>query len=70
MKLGLMTAASPGQSLEQVASWAWGDGFEMLEIACCPVGKDLTGVLSQPTAPRTGPSRAGDRAPEESDPDR
>ena len=39
MKLGLMTAAFPGQSLEQVASWASGNGFEMLEIACWPVGK-------------------------------
>jgi len=39
MKLGLMTAAFPGQSLGQVASWASGNGFEMLEIACWPVGK-------------------------------
>jgi sugar phosphate isomerase/epimerase len=39
MKLGLMTAAFPGQSLEEVASWASGNGFEMLEIACWPVGK-------------------------------
>ena len=39
MKLGLMTAAFPGQSLEQVASWASGNGFEMLEIACWPMGK-------------------------------
>ena len=39
MKLGLMTAAFPGQSLEQVASWASGNGFEMLELACWPVGK-------------------------------
>jgi len=39
MKLGLMTAAFPGQSLEEVASWASGNGFEMLELACWPVGK-------------------------------
>lgn len=39
MKLGLMTAAFPGQSLEQVASWASENAFEMLEIACWPVGK-------------------------------
>jgi sugar phosphate isomerase/epimerase len=39
MKLGLMTAAFPGQSLEDVASWASGNGFEMLELACWPVGK-------------------------------
>ncbi len=34
-----MTAAFPGQSLEEVASWASGNGFEMLELACWPVGK-------------------------------
>ncbi len=39
MKLGLLTAAFPGQSLEQVAVWAAENGFEMLEIACWPVGK-------------------------------
>ena len=36
MKLGLMTAAFPDQSLEHVAEWAAGNGFEMLEIACWP----------------------------------
>ncbi len=39
MKLGLMTAAFPGQSLKQVAEWAAPHGFEMLELACWPVGK-------------------------------
>jgi sugar phosphate isomerase/epimerase len=39
MKLGLFTAAFPGKSLEEVASWAAGNGFEALEIACWPVGK-------------------------------
>lgn len=39
MKLGLFTAAFPGQSLEAVASWACKNGFEMLEIACWPLGK-------------------------------
>jgi len=39
MKLGLLTAAFPGQSLEQVAKWAAENQFEMLEIACWPVGK-------------------------------
>lgn len=39
MKLGLLTAAFPGKSLEEVASWASTNGFEMLEIACWPVGK-------------------------------
>jgi sugar phosphate isomerase/epimerase len=39
MKLGLLTAAFPGKTLEEVASWAATNGFEMLEIACWPVGK-------------------------------
>src|SRR5438046_3915566 len=36
MKLGLLTAAFPDLSLEQVAQWAHGNGFEALEIACWP----------------------------------
>ncbi len=36
MKLGLLTAAFPDLSLEQVAEWAAGAGFEMLEVACWP----------------------------------
>ena len=43
VKLGLMTAALPDLSLAQVAEWAAGEGFEMLEIACWP--------------PATGPAR-------------
>ena len=39
MKLGLMTAAFPGKSLQEVAEWASVTGFEMLELACWPVGK-------------------------------
>ncbi len=39
MKLGLMTAAFPGQSLKEVAEWASANGFGMLELACWPVGK-------------------------------
>ena len=38
MKLGLLTAAFPDQSLEQVARWAHDNGFEALEIACWPAG--------------------------------
>ena len=37
MKLGLFTVAFPGDSLEEVASWASQNGFETLEIACWPV---------------------------------
>ena len=39
MKLGLMTAALPALSLEQLAAWASENGFEMLEIACWPPGQ-------------------------------
>ena len=37
MKLGLLTAAFPDLTLEEVASWAGANGFETLEIACWPV---------------------------------
>ena len=36
MKLGLLTAPFPRRSLEQVAAWAAGTGFEMLEVASWP----------------------------------
>ncbi|TMF15874.1 MAG: sugar phosphate isomerase/epimerase, partial [Chloroflexi bacterium] len=36
MKLGLMTAAFPTLSLEQVAEWSAANGFEALEIAAWP----------------------------------
>jgi sugar phosphate isomerase/epimerase len=36
MKLGLLTAAFPSLTLEEVAGWASGNGFEALEIACWP----------------------------------
>ena len=39
MKLGFMTAAFPNLTFEEVAAWAAGNGFEMLEVACWPVGK-------------------------------
>ena len=39
MKLGLFTAAFPKLSLEDVAVWAAQNGFQMLEIACWPMGK-------------------------------
>lgn len=39
MKLGLMTAAFPGKSFEEVASWISQNGFEAIEVACWPVGK-------------------------------
>lgn len=37
MKLGLMTAALPGLTLDEVAGWAAGEGFAALEIACWPL---------------------------------
>ena len=36
MKLGILTAPFPEQSLGDVADWAKGAGFEALEIACWP----------------------------------
>jgi sugar phosphate isomerase/epimerase len=38
VKLGLLTAAFPDLTLEEVAQWAAGEGFEALEIACWPAG--------------------------------
>jgi len=39
MKIGVMTAAFPDLSLEELATWATDSGFEMLEIACWPAGE-------------------------------
>jgi sugar phosphate isomerase/epimerase len=36
VKLGLMTAAFGGLTLDEVAAWAAGNGYEMLEVACWP----------------------------------
>ena len=36
MKLGILTAAFPDLTLDEVAGWAAGEGFEMLEVACWP----------------------------------
>ena len=36
MKLGLLTAAFPDTPLSEVADWAAGNGFSMLEVACWP----------------------------------
>jgi len=36
MRLGLLTAAFPGLSLEAVADWAAANGFGALEVACWP----------------------------------
>jgi sugar phosphate isomerase/epimerase len=38
MKLGLLTAAFPDLTLDEVAAWAAANGFEMLEVACWPSG--------------------------------
>ena len=39
MKIGIFTAAFPGLSLEEVATWAQEAGFQMLEVACWPAGE-------------------------------
>ena len=36
MKLGLLTAAFGGSTLEETAAWAAANGFEALEVACWP----------------------------------
>jgi sugar phosphate isomerase/epimerase len=36
VKLGFLTAAFPQLSLEEVAAWAAGEGFQTLEVACWP----------------------------------
>jgi len=38
MKLGLLTAAFPDQTLDEVSSWAAGNGFDTIEIAVWPTG--------------------------------
>jgi sugar phosphate isomerase/epimerase len=38
VKLGLLTAAFPDLTLDEVAEWAAGEEFEALEIACWPAG--------------------------------
>jgi sugar phosphate isomerase/epimerase len=38
VKLGLLTAAFPDLTFEEVAEWAAANGFEMLEVACWPSG--------------------------------
>jgi len=40
VKLGLLTAALPDLSLEEVARWSHDNGFDALEIACWPAGGD------------------------------
>lgn len=59
MKLGLMTAAFPGQSLKEVAEWAAPNGFEMLELACWPVGKAERRYAGVTTLDVTGLDKAG-----------
>jgi sugar phosphate isomerase/epimerase len=39
MKLGLLTAAFPDRSLEEVADWAAANGYDALEVACWPAGE-------------------------------
>jgi sugar phosphate isomerase/epimerase len=39
MKLGLLTAAFPELSLDEIAEWAAANGFDSLEVACWPAGE-------------------------------
>jgi sugar phosphate isomerase/epimerase len=40
MKLGVMSAAFPKWSLEEVVKWSSESGFETLEVCCWPAGED------------------------------
>jgi sugar phosphate isomerase/epimerase len=39
MKLGLLTAAFPELTLDEIAAWASANGFQALEVACWPSGE-------------------------------
>ena len=39
MKLGFLTAALPGSTLEQAAKWGAESGFQAIEVACWPLEK-------------------------------
>jgi sugar phosphate isomerase/epimerase len=39
MKLGLLTAAFPDATLDEIADWAAANGFEALEVACWPASE-------------------------------
>jgi sugar phosphate isomerase/epimerase len=39
MKLGMLTAAFPDLTLDEVAGWAADNGFQALEVACWPTGE-------------------------------
>lgn len=42
MKLGLLTAAFGGLSLDGVAAWAGANGYDMLEVACWPAASSAS----------------------------
>jgi len=39
MRLGLLTAAFPDLTLDEIADWAAANGFQALEVACWPAGE-------------------------------
>jgi len=63
MKIGLMSAAFPDMSLEDLATWAADSGFGMLELACWPAGegkdRKYGGVVHVDVASLT-PAEAGE----------
>src|SRR5260221_13628019 len=63
MKLGILTAAFPALTLDEVATWASASGFQSLEIAVWPTGGKAVrryagtahidvGTLNESAAPR------------------
>ena len=65
MKLGFLTAPFPETPLMEVADWAAGSGFEVLEIACWPrsTGADPPLRRHQPHRRRQPVRGAGERDP-------
>jgi len=62
MKLGFLTARSRQTPLMEVADWAAGTGFEVLEIACWPSPAGRHAVMRHEPHRRRQPlERPGDR---------
>jgi len=66
VKLGLLTAAFPTLTLQEIGDWASANGFEALEIACWPSGEGAarrySGVCHIDVAALTGDGAAEIRA--------
>ncbi len=59
MKLGMLSACMPERSLEQVAAWAGGNGYEALELAAWPTIGDRPFTAAHVAADRFDAAEAG-----------